>query len=297
MRNRKGSVIVYVLFMVSVISVVAFVSIRSVKSLYLESSLIPYRHSLALELKPIAMIGIKRFTSEMTVAKFRRSYGFNKLKRVYELETGSKSYRVVVEPEVGRISVNLADRGTFERLFKKVLEDKNYKFKKEDIDNLVDAMLDFRDRDDERRPYGAEREYYTSVGYQPKNAFLSSLSELLWVRGISEEIYGEMLKYLTVLNQPINVNYTTKEILMLAGLSESEANMLISLQKIKGLDSISTKEFYGALTPYHRELFKHRFVLHPMPDTFRVRVYEIKRPKQEVSLVLDVYGNLYDVLW
>jgi type II secretory pathway component PulK len=55
--------------------------------------------------------------------------------------------------------------------------------------DLVDAIVDWVDSDDEPRPAGAEAESYPF--YQPKNGPLNSLDELLLVRGITPEIlYG-----------------------------------------------------------------------------------------------------------
>lgn len=295
--RTQGSVIVYVLLMVAIISVVVFVSLRSAKSSYLESRFMAERFRTALALKPLAFMGVERYMSEMTVAQLRRYSKFNKMRMEYKLEAGGRTYRVVVEPEVGRISVNLADRATLERLFKKVLNEADYSFKKEEVNLLVDSLMDFRDKDNDVRPQGAERDYYIKSGYEPKNGFLTSLSELMWVRGVSEDIYRRLVKYLTILNVPINVNYTTKDILLLAGLSEAEANLIIGFQKAKGLRGLSKDELYGSLTPYHREIYAFRFVLHPMPNTFRVYIYEGGSKDYTAMLVIDVYGNIYDLIW
>ncbi len=61
--------------------------------------------------------------------------------------------------------------------------------------DLVDCLLDWRDKDEEVRPYGAEREYYESlqpIAYMPRNGPLVSVEELLMVKGFSGSvIYGE----------------------------------------------------------------------------------------------------------
>ncbi len=294
--KTRGSVIVYVLFMILTISLILFISLRSVKSLYVESASLPERYRFALEVKPLAMMGLKLYMTEFTLAKFRRRTDFNKLRRTYDIVLDDREYELIVEPEDGRISINLADRPTLERLFERVLKDLGYRFEKEDVEKLVDSLKDFIDKDSERRPYGAEDEYYTPLGYTARNSRLSSLAELMWVRGISEDVYREMLKYITVLNSPINVNYTTKDILILAGLSETEANILVSLQKSKGLNAISPAELYGAITPYHKEIYASRFVLHPTPSTLRVEILD-KSINSRVILVVSIHSEIYDVLW
>lgn len=61
-------------------------------------------------------------------------------------------------------------------------------------EELADAILDWRDEDDDQRTYGAEFNYYQSLEepYQPKNGQFDTLAELMLVRGISVEVlFGE----------------------------------------------------------------------------------------------------------
>lgn len=60
-------------------------------------------------------------------------------------------------------------------------------------EDVADAILDWIDEDDEPRAYGAEEEHYTSLtpSYEPRNGPLTSLDELLQVRGVTPELlYG-----------------------------------------------------------------------------------------------------------
>ncbi|MDP8245549.1 MAG: type II secretion system protein GspK [Candidatus Hinthialibacter antarcticus] len=61
-------------------------------------------------------------------------------------------------------------------------------------EELADAILDWRDENDEQRTFGAEIDYYQSLEepYQPKNGQFDTLGELMLVRGVSVEVlYGE----------------------------------------------------------------------------------------------------------
>lgn len=61
-------------------------------------------------------------------------------------------------------------------------------------EEAVDAILDWRDEDDDPEPLGAESAYYSTLDppYTAKNAPFESLEELLRVRGIDEiMLYGE----------------------------------------------------------------------------------------------------------
>ena len=57
--------------------------------------------------------------------------------------------------------------------------------------DVVDAILDWIDSDDDTRPNGAESDYYQSLSkpYSCKNGPISSVEELLLIRGITPELY------------------------------------------------------------------------------------------------------------
>jgi type II secretory pathway component PulK len=60
-------------------------------------------------------------------------------------------------------------------------------------EEIVDAIIDWIDADDEQQPNGAENQYYTglSPGYRCKNGPLDTLEELLLVRGVTPQLlYG-----------------------------------------------------------------------------------------------------------
>lgn len=55
-------------------------------------------------------------------------------------------------------------------------------------EEIADAILDWIDEDDEPREFGAEIEYYSGLGYGPKNGPLDTLEELLLVRGVTPDL-------------------------------------------------------------------------------------------------------------
>ncbi|MEQ9411382.1 MAG: type II secretion system protein GspK [Fuerstiella sp.] len=61
-------------------------------------------------------------------------------------------------------------------------------------DDLVDAILDWLDSDEDRRPGGAESDYYETlpIAYSCKNGPMDSIDELLKIQGVTPELfYGE----------------------------------------------------------------------------------------------------------
>lgn len=91
---------------------------------------------------------------------------------------------------------------------------------------VIDAILDWLDPDDQRRPLGAEREYYMALKspYTPKNGSLDSLEEMLLIKGLVSSIfYGTDVreglgKYLTVYSEG-KININTASLLVLMSLS------------------------------------------------------------------------------
>ncbi|MCC7087065.1 MAG: general secretion pathway protein GspK [Pirellulales bacterium] len=55
-------------------------------------------------------------------------------------------------------------------------------------EEIADAILDWIDADDEPREFGAEIDYYSGLGYAPKNGPLDTIEELLLVRGVSPQL-------------------------------------------------------------------------------------------------------------
>lgn len=98
---------------------------------------------------------------------------------------GRYSTRYGVEDEAGKININALIRldpgGTVLAQVLGKLPNMT--------EDLVDAIVDWVDSDDDPRPYGAEWDSYDT--YKPKNGPLSSLDELLLVRGMTTDLlYG-----------------------------------------------------------------------------------------------------------
>jgi len=114
---------------------------------------------------------------------------------------------------------------------------------------LVDAIVDWLDKNDDEEPAGAETAYYESLSppYTPKNGPLSCVQELMRVKGMTEEIlYGKddtkgLVDYLTIYSEEGRVNLNTASALVLQSLSsevdESLAQAIISYREDEGFTS------------------------------------------------------------
>ncbi|MCD6364270.1 MAG: general secretion pathway protein GspK [Planctomycetes bacterium] len=110
---------------------------------------------------------------------------------VYSYNADDEScVRYGLTDQAGKININVADEQTLLALPNMTRE-------------LVDCLLDFRDRDNEPRPEGAEQEYYSLLNqpYRVKNGPFVSIEELLLVKGFNASIiFGEDANYNSLLD-------------------------------------------------------------------------------------------------
>ena len=77
--------------------------------------------------------------------------------------------------------------------------------------HIVDAMLDWRDPDDLKRPNGAEEADYRAAGfkYKPGNAQFETVTELARVMGVTPAIFARVADTLTVHSRQPGINPLT----------------------------------------------------------------------------------------
>ncbi len=103
---------------------------------------------------------------------------------------GEGSFKVRIDNASGKVNINLADR----KMLKLMLNNMDMDDTQKDI--IVDSIMDWRDQDHMHRINGAEDEYYSKLGngYECKDDVFDSVEELLYVRGITAELYHHRLK-------------------------------------------------------------------------------------------------------
>jgi general secretion pathway protein K len=104
-----------------------------------------------------------------------------------------------------------------------------------EAERVVDAILDWRDPDDFRRPRGAERSEYLAGGGPalPDNGPFYRLSDLRHVRGMTSELYKRAQPFL-ILHGTGRVNLNTADrpvLLALPGMTEESAAVLTDLRQ------------------------------------------------------------------
>ena len=141
-----------------------------------------------------------------------------------QVEMGASTAAVDILPESGRRNVNTLGDEDWEELLDQA------GVPEELWPDLIDCFMDFTDDNDEHRLNGAEQDdaFYKGQNYEPKNAPLDTVDELLLIKGFTPEIvYGgpppdpksEPLRGIAHLlttfgDGKVNVNTASREVLM-----------------------------------------------------------------------------------
>jgi general secretion pathway protein K len=102
-------------------------------------------------------------------------------------------------------------------------------------DHLAQAILDWRDEDENPRINGGERDQYLKEDavVLPPNRDFAELDELRYVMGMTPELYEAALPYLTLVGSgDININAAPEPVLLaLPGLTDAGVTQLIRLRE------------------------------------------------------------------
>lgn len=168
-----------------------------------------------------------------------------------------------IEDESGKIPINGLVEGDeynaeIRGILTRLLSFPGFQLQEREVRDLVDALKDWIDGDDEPTGFGAENSYYRSLEtpYSCKNGPLDRIEELRLVRGITGELFegtAERLglrDYVTVYGDGnININTAPLPVLMaLSGsMDEERAAALDAYRKDSGHD-LSKVRWYDEVT-------------------------------------------------
>lgn len=92
---------------------------------------------------------------------------------------------------------------------------------------IADSLLDWRDKDKDAQPYGAENFYYSGLHppYPCKDGPFENVEELLLVRGMYPELFERIKDYVTVYGSGmVNIHTAPLEVLGVMGISNAGVN-------------------------------------------------------------------------
>jgi general secretion pathway protein K len=130
----------------------------------------------------------------------------------YSMSFDGAPITVEIRDESAKIDINTA----FEPLLRGLLVQSG--LPEDEASRVLDAILDWRDPDDLKRPNGAEEPDYRAAGlsYKPANGPFQAIEELQLVLGMRPEIYRRMAPSITVFSRAPGVNpqLATREVLL-----------------------------------------------------------------------------------
>jgi general secretion pathway protein K len=125
---------------------------------------------------------------------------------------------------------------------------------------LAEAIFDFRDADDDRKPNGAESAEYRAagLGWLPKNAPLQSIAELGQVYGVTPDLLARMRPYLSTHSG-------------LPGVDATLASPALMALLRAGLEG--TQSSYGSFPEFHATVpLPAMFVSASQQNTYTLRI-------------------------
>jgi general secretion pathway protein K len=155
----------------------------------------------------------------------------NVLAMAIEAADGDAGYTVQVIPEGGKVDINAVPEAALKEILKKGGLDA------ERAEALGDAILDWRDPDDDRRPQGAEAADYAGLPepLRPRNGKLATVEELQYVKGMDARFYDRFVsKVFTARNVGLAVDINTARVEVLRalpGISPEVAQAVLDRRK------------------------------------------------------------------
>jgi len=194
---QRGVALVIVLWLTVLLTVIAGAFAFSMRSEVLAS-----RNAVALAQARAAANGaVDRMVFELTRPRTPDSWKANG--RLHAWADGEVTLEANARDEGGKIDLNNAQDGLLKSLFVNVggLEDA-------EASALVDAVADWRDVDELRRPNGAEAAEYLALQsrYKPSNSRFESVGELSRVRGMTPALFARVADTLTVHSRQTGIN-------------------------------------------------------------------------------------------
>lgn len=165
---------------------------------------------------------------------------------------------VIIEDESGKLNFNQIFGPTGKPVFQVNYDIATRLLKKLGLSpDLLDALADWVDADDDPHPAGAESSYYATLKppYKAKNAGLDTMGELALVKGFNGALVQQLRPYITIYSGmagTININTAPKEIIAaLDGMTDSLTQQVLDyrkttpfqypadLAKVPGMDTIA----------------------------------------------------------
>lgn len=161
---------------------------------------------------------------------------------------------LTLRPAGGGINLNDADPEPLARLVRRLVSDPAR------ADSMIDALLDWRDTDEDHRAFGAEIAWYRGHAHTiPRNDSIADPLELELVRGY--EGRSDLLALVTTEPGRIAINHVPEEVLaILPGMSPEAVSRMLDLRS-RGERVADLAVLAESLSPSGRAVMAHEFAV------------------------------------
>ncbi|ADO45055.1 hypothetical protein Hydth_0657 [Hydrogenobacter thermophilus TK-6] len=252
----RGSVFIYVLWLLTLISGLVFFTLYQLRYSYSRSSHFVENWTFLYESRALAFVGVNLALKDPSLLR---------LKSPLPYYIGNRKYRIYVSAEEAKISLPLANKEILRSLMQNIgMEEKR-------ADELSESIMAF---------LGRGTEYYDAPAPHEN---IHTITELLYVKGMDEQTYRKLQQYLTPVATLTNINYAPKEVLLALGLTDSEVRSVEEQIKVAGYVDFN---WLQALLGPSRSYIALRFVYVPIPLYYRVKVVKYEPSYDEMDFIV-----------
>jgi general secretion pathway protein K len=193
---QRGIALVVVLWLVVLLTVMAASHARNIRI----EAYLAYNQVEAAKARSLAEAGVNRAIMELFAADGPERWSFDGTLTRVGLDTGTVD--ISIRDATGLLDLNAGAPALLEALLAGagVEEDRRQ--------DLVDAILDWRDKDDLKHLHGAEDADYRRAGleWEARDDRFTTVDELRYVLGMTNELFERLAPYLTVYSGRGEVN-------------------------------------------------------------------------------------------
>ncbi len=210
--GQRGIALVLVLWLVVLITVIGSSHARNTR---IETSL-AFNHIGVAQARALAEAGINRAIMELFASTTENRWPPDGSVRPLTFESGSVN--VAIRDASGLLDLNKADSSQLNAVLTAAGVEEGAR------QELVDAILDWRDPDDLHRLHGAEDSDYRLAGldWGARDGPFASVDELRYVLGMSQTLFERLAPYLTVHSSQSEVDLTYAPAWLFSALTGAE---------------------------------------------------------------------------
>ena len=229
--RQRGIVLVVVLWLVVLITVIASSHARNMR---IETTL-AFNHVGTAKARALAEAGINRAIMELFVSNTDIRWPLNGTARQIQLDSGRVN--IAIRDASGLLDLNKADPTQLEAVLEAAGTEEAVRLR------LVDAILDWRDKDQLRRLHGAEDDDYRHAGldWGSRDGLFASIDELRYVLDMTHELFERLAPYLTVHSGQSDVNLKYAPPWLFSALTSRE---LEGTESLAGVDTQPAGPFH-----------------------------------------------------